>query len=85
MTAVLGQAQTQEFNPDVTLWYETEVTDWRDALPMGNGLLGAMYFGRVKEDRLQFNEDTYWTGGPYDSVPEGAYQHLAEVRELLLC
>jgi alpha-L-fucosidase 2 len=83
ITTVLGQAQIQEFNPNVTLWYETEVTDWRDALPMGNGRLGAMYFGGVKEDRLQFNEDTYWTGGPYDSVPKGASQHLAKVRGLL--
>ena len=83
MTTVLGQTQTEEFNPGVTLWYETEVTDWRDALPMGNGRLGAMYFGGVKEDRLQFNEDTYWTGGPYDSVPKGASQYLPKVRELL--
>ena len=49
---------------------------------MGNGRLGAMYFGGVKEDRPQFNEETYWTGGPYDSVPTGAHQHLAKVREL---
>ncbi len=83
MTSVLLQANPEEFNPGVTLWYETGVKDWRDALPMGNGRLGAMYFGNVKEDRLQFNEETYWTGGPYDSVPMGAYQHLAKVREFL--
>ena len=75
-TTVLGQAQTQEFNPGVTLWYETEVTDWRDALPMGNGRLGAMYFGGVKEDRLQFNEETYWTGGPADCRAPCRERHL---------
>lgn len=83
LTAVGWQAQAEELNPSTTLWYETEVKDWRDALPVGNGRLGAMYFGGVKEDHLQFNEETYWTGGPYDSVPRGAYQYLPQVRELL--
>jgi alpha-L-fucosidase 2 len=77
------QAQPDAFDPGATFWYDSEVKDWRDALPMGNGRLGAMYFGGAKEDRLQFNEETYWTGGPYDSVPQSAYKHLAEVRELL--
>ncbi|MCB1124877.1 MAG: glycoside hydrolase N-terminal domain-containing protein, partial [Verrucomicrobiae bacterium] len=83
MSAGLLQAQPEAFDPAATLWYDTGVQDWREAMPMGNGRLGAMYFGGVKEDRLQFNEDTYWTGGPYDSVPKGAYQHLDEVRRLL--
>ena len=83
MTAMLLQAQTQEFNPSLTLWYDSDVKDWKDALPVGNGRLGAMYFGGVKEDRLQFNEATYWTGGPYDSVPKGAYPYLPKLRELL--
>jgi len=83
MTTGLVLAQSGAFDPSVTLWYDAPVKDWRDALPMGNGRLGAMYLGGVKEDRLQFNEETYWTGGPYDSVPKGAYQHLAEVRKLL--
>jgi alpha-L-fucosidase 2 len=83
LTTAFGQAKAEEFDPGGTLWYDTEVKDWRDALPMGNGRLGAMYFGGVKEDRLQFNEETYWTGGPYDSVPKGAYQYLPKVRELL--
>ncbi len=77
------QAQSEPFDPLVTLWYDSAVKDWRDALPMGNGRLGAMYFGGAKEDRLQFNEDTYWTGGPYDSVPKGASEHLAALRQLL--
>ena len=83
MSTLLSPAKAEEFNPNTTLWYEAAVADWRDALPMGNGRLGAMYFGGVKEDRLQFNEDTYWTGGPYDSVPQGAYQYLPKLRELL--
>ncbi|QSB12862.1 glycoside hydrolase family 95 protein [Natronosporangium hydrolyticum] len=55
------------------LWYEQPATDWeREALPIGNGALGAMVFGGVAAERLQLNEKTLWTGGPGSA--EG-YQH----------
>jgi len=47
------------------LWYEQPATDWeREALPIGNGALGAMIFGSASQERVQFNEETLWTGGP---------------------
>ncbi|MFI6010234.1 glycosyl hydrolase family 95 catalytic domain-containing protein [Streptomyces sp. NPDC051243] len=47
------------------LWYEAPAADWeREALPVGNGALGAMVFGTLASERLQFNEKTLWTGGP---------------------
>ena len=47
------------------LWYDTPATDWeREALPIGNGTLGAMVFGGVARERIQFNEKSLWTGGP---------------------
>ncbi|WP_031480140.1 glycoside hydrolase family 95 protein [Streptomyces bicolor] len=47
------------------LWYATPAADWeREALPVGNGALGAMVFGTLASERLQFNEKTLWTGGP---------------------
>ncbi|MEV4416411.1 glycoside hydrolase family 95 protein [Catellatospora sp. NPDC049609] len=47
------------------IWYGTPATDWeREALPIGNGAMGAMVFGGVAAERLQFNEKTLWTGGP---------------------
>ncbi|MFB4279704.1 glycoside hydrolase N-terminal domain-containing protein [Nonomuraea sp. MTCD27] len=50
---------------DLTLWYDKPATDWEtQALPIGNGPLGAMVFGGVASERLQFNEKTLWTGGP---------------------
>jgi alpha-L-fucosidase 2 len=53
-----------ELTPNV-LWYEQPARDWeREALPIGNGALGAMIFGGVDVERLQFNEKTLWTGGP---------------------
>ncbi|MEU4833796.1 glycoside hydrolase family 95 protein [Streptosporangium sp. NPDC023615] len=50
---------------DPTLWYDAPATDWEtQALPIGNGALGAMVFGGVGRERVQFNEKSLWTGGP---------------------
>ncbi|WP_431915821.1 glycoside hydrolase family 95 protein [Nonomuraea jabiensis] len=50
---------------DLTLWYDRPATDWEtQALPIGNGALGAMVFGGTDTERLQFNEKSLWTGGP---------------------
>ncbi|WP_043622737.1 glycosyl hydrolase family 95 catalytic domain-containing protein [Nonomuraea candida] len=60
--AATGPAETPD---DLTLWYDKPATDWEtQALPIGNGPLGAMVFGGVASERLQFNEKTLWTGGP---------------------
>ncbi|MCC6538478.1 MAG: glycoside hydrolase family 95 protein, partial [Bryobacterales bacterium] len=65
------------------LWYREPATDWNAALPVGNGRLGAMVFGGVEEERIQFNESTVWTGEPHSYAHAGAHQHLAEIRRLL--
>jgi alpha-L-fucosidase 2 len=49
---------------DLTLWYDRPAKEWTEALPLGNGRLGAMVFGRVGEERLQLNEDTLWAASP---------------------
>jgi alpha-L-fucosidase 2 len=48
----------------VELWYRQPAQAWTDALPVGNGRLGGMVFGGVREERIQLNEDTLWSGGP---------------------
>ena len=65
------------------LWYEQPAEKWTEALPIGNGRLGAMIFGGVKEDRIQYNEETLWTGGPRDYHRPGAYKYLEQIRKLL--
>src|SRR4029079_7629015 len=65
------------------LWYRTPVSEWVQALPVGNGRLGAMVFGGVAHERLQLNEDTLWAGRPYDPVTPDAKENLPEVRRLL--
>ena len=58
-------------------------TQWVEALPIGNGRLGAMVFGGVAEERIQFNESTLWTGQPHDYANEGASAFLQQMRDLL--
>jgi len=65
------------------LWYRKPAEDWNEALPIGNGRLGAMVFGRTNEEHLQLNEDSVWSGGPMDRNNPDALTHLPEVRRLL--
>ena len=65
------------------LWYDHPSAKWTDALPIGNGRLGAMIFGGVSQERIQFNEETLWTGAPRDYNRKGAYKYLAQIRQLL--
>ena len=65
------------------LWYLGPAEKWTEALPIGNGRLGAMVFGNITYERLQFNEDTLWKGKPHDYVRAGAREQLAEIRRLV--
>jgi alpha-L-fucosidase 2 len=65
------------------LWYRQPAREWTEALPVGNGRLGAMVFGGTTHERLQLNEDTLWNGGPYDPVNPRAKDALPKVRELI--
>jgi len=68
---------------DLRLWYKQPAEKWTDALPIGNGRLGAMIFGGVSNDRIQFNEQTLWTGGPRAYERKGAVKYLAAIRKLV--
>lgn len=69
--------------PVYQLWYTKPAEKWTDALPIGNGRIGAMVFAGIEKDRIQFNEETLWTGGPRDYNHKGAANYLAEIRKLL--
>lgn len=72
-------AQSQELK----LWYNRPAAKWVEALPIGNGRLGAMIFGGIANDRIQFNEETLWTGEPRDYNHPGAAGYLDSIRNLL--
>lgn len=66
-----------------TLWYDKPAAKWEEALPVGNGRLGAMVFGDPARERLQLNEGTLWAGGPYDPVNPDVKTALPQVRQLV--
>ena len=68
---------------DLRLWYRQPAKQWVEALPVGNGRLGAMVFGGLPGERIQFNEDTLWAGSPRSYAHPGAVQALPEIRRLL--
>jgi len=65
------------------MWYEQAATEWSEALPIGNGRLGAMPFGRHTTERLQFNADTLWAGGHENRTNPISNEYLDEIRSLL--
>lgn len=65
------------------LWYEQAAACWDEALPIGNGRLGAMVFGSVGRKHLQLNEETVWYGGPRDRHNPDALKNLGKVRQLI--
>ena len=68
---------------NLVLWYQKPAQAWTDALPVGNGRLGAMVFGGVKQERIQLNEETLWDGGPRDTNNPNALEALPKVQQLL--
>ncbi|MCI0498639.1 MAG: glycoside hydrolase family 95 protein [Planctomycetales bacterium] len=73
-----GQEQG-EFN----LWYAQPASQWSEALPVGNGFMGAMVFGKTDHESIQFNEATLWTGHPQNYQHSGAVEVLPRIRQLL--
>jgi len=80
LAACKGYAATAQ---DLKLWYDKPASQWVEALPVGNGRLGAMVFGGVDQERLQINEGTLWAGGPYDPSSPDALIALPEARRLI--
>ena len=68
---------------DLTLWYNRPAQYWEEALPIGNGRIGAMISGSVETDTLQLNEDTFWSGSPYNNYNANCLPHLQEMRDLI--
>ncbi|MFT4605323.1 MAG: alpha-L-fucosidase 2 [Rhodothermales bacterium] len=77
-----AQAQTQDW-AQYRLIYDEPAAAWNEALPVGNGRLGAMIYGIPGQERLALNEETLWTGGPYDPTVEGGAEALPEIQRLL--
>ena len=77
------ETQNQSPSPDHLLWYEQPARNWMEALPIGNGHLGAMVFGDTLNERIQLNEDSLWPGGPDENNSKGTQEDLELIRRLI--
>jgi alpha-L-fucosidase 2 len=69
---------------EMVLWYRQPAEKWLEALPLGNGLIGAMVFGGTQSDRIALNESTFWSGRPHDYDNPEAFQYFPRIRELVV-
>lgn len=84
LTVFLSSCKTEKQNSkELSLWYETPAKQWEEALPVGNGRLGAMVFGGVSKEELQINDLHLWSGGPQDWNNPEALKALPNVRKLV--
>jgi alpha-L-fucosidase 2 len=81
-TATIASAASAPEGDNI-LWYDKPAAKWEQALPVGNGHLGAMVFGGSTKERIQFNEHTVWTGKPHSYARKGSVKFLPEIRSLL--
>jgi len=81
--AALPSADGQTPAKPRSLWYDAPAVQWVEALPVGNGRMGAMVYGGTARERIQFNEATIWNGGPRDYARPGAHRYLSQLRSLL--
>ena len=68
---------------DLKLWYDRPAKEWTEALPLGNSKLAAMLYGDVVNEELQINEETFWSGSPYNNLNPNALKNLSKIRQLV--
>ena len=78
-----GEAEPRSKPNPMVLTYNEPAKAWTDALPVGNGSMGAMVFGGTASERIQFNHDTLWAGEPRSYSNPEAHRYLPEIRHLL--
>src|SRR5476651_1753109 len=83
LTVVLYHPTFAIAQSPLKLVYDKPASKWTEALPLGNGRIGAMVFGGTADERLQINESTLWGGVPHDYTSPEAYTHLEEIRRLI--
>lgn len=83
LTVALAAIAMQTSSGSIRLFYRQPASTWTEALPVGNGRMGAMVFGGVPEERIQLNEETIWAGGPWPEHKENLGPVLAKARQLI--
>ena len=81
--SLLFSCTDQEKTENYSLWYDEPAKEWTEALPVGNGRLGAMVFGDFNNEVIQFNEESLWAGCPIDNNNPNALEKLPEIQKLI--
>jgi len=74
----------KEQDSSLCLWYQQPAAEWNEALPVGNGRLGAMVFGQPATDRIQLNEESLWSGSPVNDNNPEALKSLKQIQKFIL-
>lgn len=77
---VFCQPNRNSFNPSLSYYFNNPASNWNEAIPIGNGRLGGMVFGGIGTEKIQTNDDTFWSGEPRDLQKPGTYKYLPEIR-----
>ena len=78
-----GCAKKDTTRPIYRLWYDEPAKEWTEALPVGNGRIGAMVFGDPSKERIQFNEESLWAGSKIDNNNPAALENLPEIQNMI--
>ena len=77
------QGEAKQTDTSLTLWYDKPANIWDEALPVGNGRMGAMVFGNVYNERIQINEESLWAGNRFNNNNQNALRDLPIIRKLI--
>ena len=80
---IAATSMSAKHDSDTRIWFKQPAHTWNEALPIGNGRMGAMVFGAVAEEHYQLNDNTFWAGYPHDYSVRDAHDSLAEIRRLI--
>lgn len=83
MTSTFSHLTEAQPEKPLELWYQQPAAEWTEALPLGNGRLGAMVYGKVNEEVIQLNEESLWSGAPFEREKPNAHLYLDSARKLL--
>ena len=76
-----GAADTN--SRDMVLWYRQPASAWLQAMPLGNGMIGAMVFGGIEQERIALNESSFWSGRPHNYDNPEAFKYFPQIRDLV--
>jgi alpha-L-fucosidase 2 len=78
-----GLISSSKTDNDMILWYQQPGVKWTEAMPIGNGYMGAMVFGGINNERIALNESSFWSGVPHDYANPDAPKYINEIRDLI--